>query len=141
VSEPTFSDNDFCFACGSKNPLGLQLQFFVDGNRLCTRFRPQPHLQGFEGVLHGGLQSAVLDDLMCNHLFRIEKISTTTAELSLRFRLPVPIEGELLFASEVTGRHGKVWEMKATVIPYGGDPRPLTTATGRFVEIESAGEQ
>ena len=132
----SFSDNDFCFACGGKNPLGIHLQFFADGERLCTRVTPKPHWQGFAEVVHGGLQATIMDDLMSNHLFRLEQAWVATAEISLRFRRPVPLDRPLLFASQVESHEGKVWRMTgACHLADDPDGAPLTTASGRFVEV------
>jgi acyl-coenzyme A thioesterase PaaI-like protein len=130
----TFTDNDYCFACGTKNPLGLQLQFFQDGSRFCTRFTAQPQWQGWRGVLHGGILATILDDLMSNHLFRVERVWAVTAELTTRFKAPAPTECELLFASEVVSQRGKVWELRAecTVL---GESKVLSSAVGRFMEV------
>src|SRR5512134_136100 len=107
-----FVDNDFCFACGTRNPLGLHLTFFRDGDRLCTRVAPKPHWQGWDGVLHGGIQSTIMDDLMSNHLFRLERSWAVTVELATRFRKPVPLDRELLFFSRITRHSGKLWELE-----------------------------
>jgi acyl-coenzyme A thioesterase PaaI-like protein len=131
-----FIDNDFCFACGGKNPLGLHLDFYRDGVAFLTRVLPKPHWQGFARVVHGGIQSTIIDDLMSNHLFRIKGVWTATADLTLRFRRPVPLDQELLFASRVESNHGKVWTMSGTcVLAAEPNAQPLTTAAGRFVEV------
>jgi acyl-coenzyme A thioesterase PaaI-like protein len=136
-----FLDNDFCFACGGKNPLGLHLQFFRDGDMFCTRVTPKPHWQGFAGVVHGGLQSTIIDDLMSNHLFRLEQAWVTTGELSLRFRKPVPIDQELLFASRVESHQGRVWNMLGDCRLAGErESALLTTARGRFIDIPPPGK-
>lgn len=135
-----FEDDDFCFACGMKNPMGLQLKFFLDGERLCTRVTPMDHWQGYHNVLHGGLQATILDDLMNNHLFRVQRVWTATAELKLRYRQRVPLDQDLLFYSELAGGHGKVWEVRGTcVLADEPDGRPLTTAVGRFMEVPKPG--
>jgi acyl-coenzyme A thioesterase PaaI-like protein len=85
-------------------------------------------------VLHGGLQSTILDDLMSNHLRRVEHVWAATAELTLRYRAPVPIGRELLFSSEVVNHSGKLWELRGVCTIYVED-KPLTTATGRFMEV------
>ncbi len=133
-----FRDNDFCFACGTKNPLGLQLQFFGDGDLFCTRFTAQPQWQGFDGMLHGGMQSTILDDLMSNHLFRVEHVWAVTAELTVRFRRPVPIGSELLFTSRVVRQRGKLWELAGECTDFAGDSGILSTATGRFMDVNRA---
>lgn len=135
-TERDFIDDDFCFACGARNPLGLHLTFFADGDAFCTRVLPKPHWQGFAGVMHGGLQSTILDDLMSNHLFRVERIWCATAELTLRFRRPVPLDRELLFASRIERRQGRVWLLSGACTDGSNpDSAQLTTARGRFVEV------
>ena len=85
-------------------------------------------------MLHGGLQATILDDLMSNHLFRVERVWAVTAELAVRFKAPVPIERELLFTSEVVGHSGRLWTMRSECSEYGA-ARILSTATGRFMEV------
>jgi acyl-coenzyme A thioesterase PaaI-like protein len=132
----TFLDNDFCFACGGKNPLGLHLDFYLDGDAFCTRAMPKPHWQGFAGVVHGGILSTIIDDLMSNHLFRVQGVWTATADLTLRFRRPVPLDQELLFTSRVESQHGKIWTLSGVCVTAAEpDAQPLTTAAGRFVEV------
>ena len=86
-------------------------------------------------MLHGGLQATILDDLMSNHLFRVEHVWVATAELTLRFRAPVPMEHELLFASEVVRHSGKLWELRAECSLFGEDGGARTTAVGKFIEV------
>jgi hypothetical protein len=136
-----FENNDYCFACGTKNPLGLRLVFFTatapNGARLlCTQVMPSPHWQGFAGVLHGGLQSTIIDDLMSNHLFRLERVWSATAELKLRFKRPVPLDQELLFASRLVACEGRIWRMRAECRLAADPGGPLLTfAEGRFIEV------
>lgn len=130
-----FIDNDYCFACGNKNPLGLHLIFFTVGELFCTRVMPQPHWQGFQGVVHGGLQSTIIDDLMSNHLFRIKQQRTVTGELTMRFKKPVPIDRELLISSQITGQRGRIWELAGLLVTSDAPSNPLTTARARFVEV------
>jgi acyl-coenzyme A thioesterase PaaI-like protein len=146
MSQPTaFVNNDYCFACGSRNPLGLRLVFEEQtapgGVRLlCTRVQPSPHWQGFQGVLHGGLQSTIIDDLMSNHLFRLEQAWAATVELKLRFRRPVPLAAELLFTSRVTAHSGRVWTLIGECLnPAASTSEVLTSAEGRFIEIPAGG--
>lgn len=131
-----FVDNDFCFACGGRNPLGLHLAFYADGELFCSRVQPKPHWQGFASVVHGGLQSTIIDDMMSNHLFRVHKIWATTAELSLRFRKPVPIDRELLFTSRIESHQHRIWTLRGDCrLADSPEGLALTTATGRFFEV------
>ena len=50
-----------CFVCGRNNPNGLHLHFFVDAeNRVHAEFTPQVEHQGFPGIMHGGVISAII---------------------------------------------------------------------------------
>jgi acyl-coenzyme A thioesterase PaaI-like protein len=99
-----------------------------------THVRPLPHWQGWENVLHGGLQATIMDDLMSNHLFQVYQVFAVTAELSLRFKRPVPLDAELRFASRLVRRSGRVWELAAECTTQEMPTAVLSTATGRFLE-------
>ena len=56
-------NSSMCFLCGVNNPIGLKLKFYTDGEDRCiARFRPRPEHQGYPGYLHGGINSALLDE-------------------------------------------------------------------------------
>ena len=140
TSTPGFVDNDYCFACGALNPAGLQLVFERDGEVLCTRFRPSQFHQGWRDVLHGGVQATVFDDLMSNCLFRIHHLSAVTAELTTRFRRPVPLDRELEFRAWRSGGRSPIWEMQAECRIYAAAPATvLSSARARFMEVPSQG--
>ncbi len=134
-SETGWIDNDFCFACGSRNALGLALHFFSEGEQLCTRMSLGPQWQGWQGVAHGGIVATILDDLMSNHLFRLEGIWAVTAELSLRYRLPVPLSEELQFTSTLVSRQGRIWTLRGDCRTLAQPGRVLSSATGRFMQF------
>ncbi len=136
TTKTSFIDDDYCFACGKRNPFGLHLSFYEEGGGLCTDVTPSPHWQGFSGVMHGGLQSTVLDDLMSNHLFRLERVWVVTGELKVRYHGPVPLDHDLTFSSKVTERKGRIWLMEGACRLKGDTTgKALTTGSGRFVEV------
>ncbi|MCB1218782.1 PaaI family thioesterase [bacterium] len=139
-STTAFIDNDYCFACGALNPAGLQLVFEREGEVLVTRFRPSQLHQGWRDVLHGGVQATVFDDLMSNCMFRIHNLSVVTAELTTRFRSPVPLDRELEFRAWRSGGRSPLWELSAECRIQGETGgRPLSSAKGRFMETPTHG--
>ncbi len=135
ASGKVFIDNDYCFACGGKNPLGLCLKFTLHESGECTcEFAGAPHHQGFAGVLHGGIIATIADDLMNNHLFRMFGKSTATAELTVRFKKPAPLGETLVFTSRLTKSRGKIHEMSCEVTLKKSGAL-LSTASGRFLEV------
>jgi acyl-coenzyme A thioesterase PaaI-like protein len=53
-----------CFVCGVDNPIGLHLDIWMDGEQVWAEFTPGQQHQGWPGVLHGGIQATLLDEIM-----------------------------------------------------------------------------
>ena len=109
-------DNDYCFACGALNPLGLHLVFSIDDEGLETSFTPAPHLQGFAGVMHGGIAAVILDDLMNNLITRKCGKLVVTGKLEVRYRKPVPIGGSLTCRARITGERRGLYNAEAKLM-------------------------
>lgn len=79
-----------CLFCGEENPQSLKLSFRTckDGG-VETRFRPSPVLQGYDGILHGGITASLLDAAM-THCLLHSNIRGVTADLHTRYVHPVP---------------------------------------------------
>ncbi|MCP5521255.1 MAG: PaaI family thioesterase [Verrucomicrobiales bacterium] len=75
----------FCFACSASNPMGLALEFRgdPDGGVLAT-FLGHAALEGYPGVMHGGVVATLLDGAMTRCLFA-HGVVAVTAELSIRY--------------------------------------------------------
>ena len=114
-------DNDYCFACGRQNPFGLQLQFSSGGEGVQATFKPGPHLQGFAGLLHGGIAATVLDDVMNNLVTRTRGVLAMTGSLEVRYRKPVPITGTLICRAYITRERGAMYYAEAVLIAEGSD--------------------
>ncbi|MCS7172813.1 MAG: PaaI family thioesterase [Armatimonadetes bacterium] len=78
---------DRCFVCGPLNPIGLRLSFTEQDGVLTAAFRPTDLHVGYEGIVHGGILAAVLDDVMANLLYRRGHYALT-ARMELRFHAP-----------------------------------------------------
>lgn len=83
-----------CFVCGPDNPIGLRLVFVEEGAVLRAEFRPTALHVGYEGIVHGGILAAVLDDAMANLLYRRGQ-HALTARMELRYHAPAR-PGDLL---------------------------------------------
>ncbi len=101
-----------CFVCGRDNPIGFHLHFFQD-NEKCVRadYTPKEEHQGFPGVMHGGLVTALLDEVLGRTAIANE-VWCMTAKLDVRFRKPVPIGERLKLKGEITRHNGRVLEGK-----------------------------
>ncbi|MCP5104181.1 MAG: PaaI family thioesterase [bacterium] len=84
-----FNDDNFCFVCGTGNPNGLRLSFTYNegtGDVVSETVFPR-HFQGWEGVLHGGIISMVLDEIMIKAAEH-KGLKCVTAELNVKFKKP-----------------------------------------------------
>lgn len=91
-----------CFACDPRNTHGLRLRFYADDEKgdVYTRTTPEKHLQGFPGILHGGIQCALVDEVAFWTMFDRYKKIALTAKIEMEFLRPVGAASEI----EVRGR-------------------------------------
>ncbi len=92
---PTFGMDDYCFACGKANPLGLKLKIqpHPEGGAV-AQFTPPREFQGYEGVLHGGIAATLVDEVMVWASF-FQGVPVVTGTLTVKYRRPVPVEQPL----------------------------------------------
>ena len=74
-----------CFACGKDNPIGLQIDFLVEGDSCRAEFTPNENHVGWEDTVHGGIIYSALDDVTANVLYR-QKRKAHTARCEIRYR-------------------------------------------------------
>lgn len=120
-----------CIICGNKHPLGLKLPFHAckDGS-IKAKFFCDEFLQGYSGLMHGGVIAAILDGAMMNCLFAHGKIAVTGA-LTVRFLSPLAVKQ----AATVRARIKKsisTWHILESELLQG--KRIVATGTAKFME-------
>lgn len=130
-----FTDNNHCFVCGGDNPQGLRLQFKHDPEtkEMTTSVTFPEHFQGWSGVVHGGLVSTVLDEIMVKST-TAEGYVCVTAEISIKFKKPV-------FTGNQYTVTGKITEIKRKLIFTEGkimdrSKQVVALASAKFFMIE-----
>jgi acyl-coenzyme A thioesterase PaaI-like protein len=83
-----------CFVCGLQNPVGLKLAFYEDHEAEQVRVEivvPDVY-QGYPGVVHGGIVSAILDEVAGRAvlLHGSDDDLMATLRLTIRYRFPTP---------------------------------------------------
>jgi uncharacterized protein (TIGR00369 family) len=89
------SRNHNCFGCSPVNPSGLQMKFFTDGQAVYSRVRVPEHLCGWSNIVHGGVLTTILDEIMSWSAIHILKRIALTHRMSVEFVKPVQVGGEL----------------------------------------------
>ncbi len=105
-----------CLMCGDRNPLSLGLMFLPDETGgVFTSFRGNSFLQGYDGILHGGIICGLLDAAMVHCLFH-RNITAVTGELSIRFILPVPYDANLTLRAWLVSKMSPLYVLKAELV-------------------------
>ena len=126
-------NSSMCFVCGRDNPIGLQMKFFTDaGNCVHADYQPQDQHQGYPGVMHGGLVTAMLDELIGRTAIA-NALWCMTAKLEVRFKKPVPIGAPLKLKGAITKNTGKLIEGRGEIRLEDGSLAAL--AVGTFLKI------
>lgn len=88
-----------CFVCGLQNPIGLKLAFYQDAEaeQVRAEITVPDEYQGYPGVVHGGIVSAILDEVAGRAILlrRSAEDLMATLRLTIRFRHPTPTETPL----------------------------------------------
>lgn len=94
-----FERDNFCFACGKDNPIGLgmNVQLFPDGAK--SRLSIAQEYQGWTDVVHGGIVTTLLDEIMA-HAVHNHVGDAVTTNLTVTFRQALKVNQPI----EVIGR-------------------------------------
>ena len=79
------------FVSGSHNENGMKMKAFFNNSKVVTKYTFDKQFQGGPGVVHGGILSAAVDDLM-GYAAVIHKRACVTAKLEVNYIFPVLIE-------------------------------------------------
>jgi len=122
-----------CVVCGRAGPPALGLEFHVQSDGSVTAsFDCGENFEGYGGILHGGVVSAIADGAMTNCLFA-HGIAAVTAELNVRFRHPVRLGTPLTATAHITGRAEPLFLVEAELIEAD---QLKARATGKFMQMD-----
>jgi len=129
------SDNHYCFICGRDNPLGFKAAITVDRetqSAQCTLVVPAEY-QGWQGMVHGGIISALLDEV-CAYAGMTVAGTVVTGELKTRFHKPVPVEHEVTVSAQVVNQARRTVLVEAKLFLQG---EVLASAEAKMVVVRS----
>ena len=128
-------DDGFCFACGQNNPIGLKLKFVEIAGRYVAKCVMDKNYQSFNGVLHGGIITTLLDEAMGGYLFHLKQ-PAYTGKLEVRYRRPTPTGEQLTVSGWIAGRKRNVVEMRSEIALSDGTITAESSA--KMVVMEKA---
>jgi len=122
-----------CFVCGMKNEGGLQIRFYREDEKTAVaRCRPDKRFMGYDGLVHGGVAGALLDEIMIKAVLGRGKL-VVTARMTVSYHKPVRMDVPLTLRGTITEERGRIIETEGVILDEAGEV--LTTATGSYVEL------
>lgn len=119
MPEERTAQNEWCFACGRHNPCGLKLQFEEQDDTYITHFTGEATHQGYDGIMHGGIVSTLLDEIMARYIYA-KGVTAVTARLEIKYLKPTPIGVPLLVKGRIIKNRGRIYETAGTIeLPDG----------------------
>lgn len=104
-----------CLMCGEDNPFSLRLQFEPDGtDGVAGTFACHQRLEGYEGLVHGGVIAALLDAAMTHCLFH-RGIEAVTADLHIRYLLPLRSSAQVRLSARITQLRPPLYRLLAEI--------------------------
>ncbi len=116
--DEAWEDDQMCFACGRKNPIGLHLHFEPEGAEgLRSEYTPAKVYQGYRDRVHGGFLGLLLDEVMVNLPWQRTGRPVVSAEVRYRLHRPAPVGQKLVITAQPDG------EARGRLIPVKGEIR------------------
>ena len=83
--------DNYCFGCSPQNIKGLQMEFFYDTNNkeMISRWQANSDFQGYPNVLHGGIQTTMMDEIAAWSVYIILETAGVTKSLKVDFINPL----------------------------------------------------
>ena len=122
-----------CFVCGDKNQVGLKLDFYAKDGKARTEFTPIKYFEGYKDILHGGILSTLLDEVMIKSILA-KGILTVTSQIEVKFKKPAIIGEKLILEGEIKGERGRLILAEGKV--FREDGTVIAEAKGKFFKAE-----
>jgi acyl-coenzyme A thioesterase PaaI-like protein len=120
-----------CFACGTLNTHGMQLDLHIEAGRCWTELSLEPRFEGWKGIAHGGIVCTILDEVMAWSLVGADNWGVT-AKLSVAFKRPIRVGQPIRADGWVTKERRRLVATAGTVIDRT-DGTVLATAEALYV--------
>jgi uncharacterized protein (TIGR00369 family) len=124
-----------CVICGMENPLGLKAPFYIlDNDSVASVFTFKKEHQSYPDRTHGGMISALLDELMGRALWINEpETFGVTTTLNITYRRPVPYGVKVKARGYITFNSQRGFSAKGEI--YDLDGNLLAQGEARYLKI------
>jgi uncharacterized protein (TIGR00369 family) len=124
-----------CFACGSLNENGLQLDLHLGERRSWAELTLDARFEGWVGVAHGGIVATLLDEVMAWSLIAEDNWGVT-ARMAIDYRRQTPIGRPIRAEGWIVRARRRLVDTAGQVVD--GDGLVLATAEGVYLAADAA---
>lgn len=124
-----------CFACGTANPIGLNLEFYATGDKVCSEVTLGKYHVGWADITHGGIISTLLDEVMSWAILYFKRIFFVTRKMEIKYIRPVQTGVPLVASGCVVscGKGDKIINVKGELRDKQNSI--LAKSKGEFIKI------
>ena len=109
----------YCFTCGRENGHGMVLHFrLLEDGSVESPFDCHNLYQGYQGILHGGVATSILDSAMTSCLFAHGRVAVT-AEMTVQFRHPIEVGKVLTARARITRSRSPLYVLEGELLQDG----------------------
>jgi uncharacterized protein (TIGR00369 family) len=128
ISNPFLQYDGYdCFGCSPHNPLGLRLEFFLDGDDVVATWEPAEHYQGYNRVLHGGIQATLLDELASWVVFVKLETAGVTQGMDISYEKPSFVGAPVTIRARLSRMQKNVAFIDTELYQDGDEPSARAT--------------
>jgi len=125
---------DGCFGCSTSNPSSLGIVLTVTDEGAEGRVRFGSDCEGAPGLVHGGLLATFADEVM-GFVPHGGNAVRLTAEMTIKFRRPTPLDTDLVCRARSGGLDGRRFTVTAVITTADDDATTLADVEATYVLV------
>jgi acyl-coenzyme A thioesterase PaaI-like protein len=131
-----------CFGCSPKNGTGLALSMRRIEEGLVSTFRLPERFESYPGVIHGGIVSTVLDEVMGNVIAVLDEKLCFTVTLRVKYLAPLHTNELYRCLAKLTRRPGSdddLYKVDGEICPADRDEAlVMASGTYKWITVDQA---
>ncbi len=113
-----------CLGCAPDHPFGLKLKFYLDeaNRQVVSEWNPNHNFEGYNEVIHGGIQSTLLDEISSWAVYVLLESAGFTARMQIRYHRPLQVnDGPVRLTAHIENFEKGLATIEAKLINKNGD--------------------
>lgn len=132
-------NSKMCAICGMDNEYGVHAQFYnMEDGSVMTKFKYRQEHQSYPGRVHGGLITAMLDEMGLRALWAKEGSEEkfgVTMSLDTKYRKLVPYDEEIIGKGIVIKENNKFFVVDSKIMDLQGNV--LANGTIKYIKLDT----